>query len=428
MKLPVVAGKDAVLVVCDRLSKMTHFVATTEGTSAEGLARLFWDNVWKLHGLPESVVSDRRPQFAVELTRELNRMLGIKTKLSTAFHPQTDGQTERMNQELEQYLWFFIEHRQKDWPEWLATAEFAINNKVHTATKISLFMANYGKELRMEGDIRRKGKVESTTEFVERMKKVQGEAEVALKKTQEEMKRYADRGRKETEVWEKRDRVLLSTKDLVFKERPTKKLTERYVGPYAIEEVVLSNVVKLQLPSSMRIHLVVNVSRIVRYKEQVKGQKKEEGKPIEVEGVEEWEVEKILNKKKIRGVVKYLIRWKGFTAEGDTWERRENLKNVEELIGEFEQEVIKVRRQEGEVEEYRRMELPGKYTVKLLYGWDNQKFEEEYLNKLEKNWKRWKEDRQIDESEHLRRVEEKMEEENEKIRRRDWRVSPEEKP
>jgi len=204
-KLPVVAGKDVILVVCDRLSKMTHFVATTEETSAEGLARLFRDNVWKLHRLPESVVLDRGPQFAAELTKELNRMLGIKTKLSTAFHPQTDRQTERMNQELEQYLWFFVEHRQKDWLEWLAAAEFAVNNKVHTATKVSPFMANYGKELRMGGDIRRKGKVESATAFVERMKKVQEEAEVALRKTQEEMKRYADRGRKETEVWKKED-------------------------------------------------------------------------------------------------------------------------------------------------------------------------------------------------------------------------------
>jgi len=205
MKLPVVAGKDAILVVCDRLSKMTHFVAMTEGTSAEGLARLFRDNVWKLHGLPESVVSDRGPQFAVELTKELNRMLGIKTKLSTTFHPQTDGQTERMNQEVEQYLRFFIKHRQKDWPEWLAMAEFAINNKVHIATKVSPFMANYGKEMRMGGDIRRKGKVESMMKFVERMKKVHKEAEAALRKTQEEMKRYADRGRKETEVWKKGD-------------------------------------------------------------------------------------------------------------------------------------------------------------------------------------------------------------------------------
>ena len=197
-------------------------------------------------------------------------------------------------------------------------------------------MANYGKELRMGGDIRKKGKVESATEFVKRMKKVQEEVEAALRKTQEEIKRYADRGRKETEVWKKGDRVLLSTKDLVFKERLSKKLTERYMGPYAIEEVVSSNVVKLQLPSSMRIHPVVNVSRIVRYKEQIKGQKKEEGKLVEVERVEEWKVEKILNKKKTKGVEKYLIRWKGFTVEGDTWEKRENLKNAEELIEEFE--------------------------------------------------------------------------------------------
>jgi len=306
-KLPVVAGKDAILVVCNRLSKMTHFVATTEGTSAEGLTRLFRNNVWKLHGLPESMISDWGPQFAAELTKELNRMLGIEMKLSTAFHPQTDGQTEQMNQELEQCLRLFVEHRQKDWPEWLASAEFAVNNKAHTATKVSPFMANYGRELRIGGDIRKKGKVESATEFVERMKKVHEEAGAALKKTQEKMKRYADRNRRETEKWKKGDRVLLSMKDLVFKERPVRKLTERYVRPYTIEEVVSTNTVKLRLPSSMRIYPVVNVSRIVRYREQVKGQKKEKGKPVEVEGIEEWEVEKILNKKKIRGVEKYLV-------------------------------------------------------------------------------------------------------------------------
>ena len=89
-KLPIVAGKDTILVVCDRLSKMTYFVATTEGTLAEGLARLFRDNVWKLHRLPESIVLDRGPQFAAELTRKLNRMLGIEIRLLTVFHPQLD--------------------------------------------------------------------------------------------------------------------------------------------------------------------------------------------------------------------------------------------------------------------------------------------------------------------------------------------------
>jgi len=121
------------------------------------------------------------------------------------------------------------------------------------------------------------------------------------------MKRQANWRRKETEDWKKEDRVLLSTKDLVFKERPARKLVDQYIGPYTIKEVVSTNVVKLQLLTSMRIHLVVNVSRIVRYKEQVGGQKKKKGKLIEIEGVEEWEVERILNKRKVRGVEKYLV-------------------------------------------------------------------------------------------------------------------------
>jgi len=100
-KLLIVAGKDVILVVYDRLSKMIHFVTTTEGTLVEGLARLFRNNVWKLHGLSESVISDRGPQFTAELMKEFNRMLGIETRLSTAFYPQMDRQTEQINQKLE---------------------------------------------------------------------------------------------------------------------------------------------------------------------------------------------------------------------------------------------------------------------------------------------------------------------------------------
>jgi len=172
-------------------------------------------------------------------------MVGIKKKLSMAFHPQIDEQTECMNQELEQYLWFFVDHRQKNWPEWLALAEFAVNNKVYSTTKVSLFIANYGRELRMGGDIRRKGKVEKAAEFMEKLKRVQEEVKAALKKMQKEMKRYVDQNRKEMEEWKKEDRVMLSTKDLVFKERPVCKLVKKYVGPYEVEEVVLLNVVKL---------------------------------------------------------------------------------------------------------------------------------------------------------------------------------------
>ena len=144
-------------------------------------------------------------------------------------------------------------------------------------------------------------------EFVERMKKVHEEAEAALKKAQEDIKRQADRGRKETKNWKKGDRVMLSTKDLVFEERPVRKLVDQYIGPYTIEKVVSTNTIKLRLPTSMRIHLVVNVSWVVQYQKQVGGQKKEEVKPIKVEGEEKQEVERIFNKKKVRDIEKYLI-------------------------------------------------------------------------------------------------------------------------
>ena len=125
---------------------------------------------------------------------------------------------ERINQELEQYLRFFIDHRQKDWPEQLVSAEFAINNKTHLTTKVSPFMANYKREMRMGVDLRRKEKMEKATEFAERMKKVQEEARAVLIRAQNEIKRQVNRGRKEVEVWKVGEKVMLSTKDLVFKE------------------------------------------------------------------------------------------------------------------------------------------------------------------------------------------------------------------
>ena len=116
-KLPLAQGYDLILVVVNRLTKMVHFVPTTENTLAEGLAQLFRENVWKLHGLSKSIISDRGPQFIAGIMKELNEILGIKSKLSTAFYPQTNRQIERVNQELEQYLRMFIDHRQEQWPE-----------------------------------------------------------------------------------------------------------------------------------------------------------------------------------------------------------------------------------------------------------------------------------------------------------------------
>ena len=127
----------------------------------------------------------------------------------------------------------------------------------------------------------------------------------------------------------------------------------------------------------------------------MEGQKREEAKPIEVERVKEWEVEKILNKRKIREVEKYLVQWKRFTVKYDTWEREEDLGNARKAVGEFERRMsAEIRRQEKldkmEEKDFRRGELLGKYTVKMLYRWDDRKFEEEYLRKLERNWQKWK--------------------------------------
>jgi len=171
-KLPLAQGYDVILVVCDRFSKIAYFIATTERMSAEGLVKLFQDHVWKLHRLPESIVSDRGMQFTAGMMKELNYLLGIQTKLSTAYHPQTNGQMERINQELEQYLRVFIDHRQEQWPDWLGIVEFAYNNKIHAATKILLFKANYSQDPRMGFEGRRKGKYEAAGKFVERMKRI----------------------------------------------------------------------------------------------------------------------------------------------------------------------------------------------------------------------------------------------------------------
>ena len=379
---------------------MSYFMVTIEKTIVEGLVRLFRDNMWKLRRLLESVISDRGPQFAVGLTKELNKMLGIETKLFTAYHPEIDGQIERTNQELEQYLRMYVNHGQNNWSEWLATVEFTFNNKVYTAIKSSLFQVNYGREPRMGFDIRKKGKNEKVEEFARKMKERYKEARVALAKSQEEMKRQVNRNRKEAEEYRVGNKVLISTKVFLMElmKRTTKKLTEKFIGPYVVKKIVSENAVELELLVLLRIHPVVNVRRIVKYREQVEGQKKIPPPPVEVAGEKEYEVEEILDRQERRGKTKYLVKWKGYTVEENTWEGLENLKNARGKIEKFEKErfekeIQRIRLKKGkeiklnpEVEEFKRGELPGRYMAKLLYGWDDKKFDEEYLKKLKRHW------------------------------------------
>ena len=214
------------------------------------------------------------------------------------FHPQTYGQTERINQKLEQYLKMFISHRQEQWPEQLKTAEFAYNNKMHSSTRTSPFKANYRQNPRMGFENRKKGKYKGTEKFMEKMKEIQEETKVVLSKAQEKIKKYTDRKRVEVDDYKVGDLVILSTKDLKYQmvRRRTKKLTERFVGPYKIKKIVSSNTVELKLPSIVKIHPVVNISRMRCYVGQVKGQRKKQLAPVIIQEKEEWEVERILNK------------------------------------------------------------------------------------------------------------------------------------
>ena len=149
VELPESSGHDAIMVVVDSFTKRSHFVPTFTTLSAAGTARLFIQHVWKLHGIPRKVVSDRGLQFVAEFTRELYHILRIKIVATTAYHPQGDGQTERVNQELEQYLQIFINQRQDDWTDLLPLAEFQYNNHVHSSTQQPPFFLESGQLPRM---------------------------------------------------------------------------------------------------------------------------------------------------------------------------------------------------------------------------------------------------------------------------------------
>jgi len=173
------------------------------------------------------------------------------------------------------------------------------------------------------------------------------------------MKKYTDKKRSDVDKYKVGDLVMLSTKDLKYQMvgRRMEKLTKRFVGPYKVKKIVSMNAVELELPNTVKIHPVVNVSRIRRYVGQVEGQKRKQPAPVIIEGEEEWEVKRILNKQRVRGKDKYLVCWKGFTAESDTWEGRENLKNTKEAIKQFKKEYWRemedVVRQEREEETFK---------------------------------------------------------------------------
>jgi hypothetical protein len=334
--LPESQGYNVIMVVVDRLSKLIHVLPTTDTVTSEGIARLFRDSVWKHHGLPQQVISDRGPQFVSRFMKELNHLLGIKTSSSTAYHPQTDGQTERVNQEVEQYLRLFVNHRQDDWAEWLALAEFCHNNRIQASTRQTPFMLNTGRNPRLGTEPLRTTKMEAVDSFLKNIQEARKEAAAALQQAADDMARYYDQHRSEAVTYKVGDKVWLDARDLQT-ERPSKKLDDKRFGPFEVLEIVGPNAYKLRLPTRMKIHPVFNTVKLRPYKGDPIPDRVTHARPGPVikGNNPEWEVEYIEDSKLKYGKLHYLVKWKGFPKEESTWESADHLKSVPRIVKEF---------------------------------------------------------------------------------------------
>ena len=225
VELPLSFGHDAVMTVVDSVSKRAHFILMHTTVTAEGTARLFLHQVWKLHGLPKCVVSDRGPQFVACFTRELYCLLGIKLASSTAWHPQTDGQMEHINQELDQYLWLFVNKWQDDWYDLLPMAEFQHNNHIHSTTQQPLSLLDTRCIPHMGFEPRQNhSDLEMVNEFMERMRMAIEEAKSVIYKAQDNMKRYYNHQKTPAPVFRLGNKVFLNALDICTM-RPSQKLS-----------------------------------------------------------------------------------------------------------------------------------------------------------------------------------------------------------
>ena len=286
--IPAVEGCDAILNVVDKLSKERHYVATTKELNAEGLANLFLKHVWKHHGLPQSIVSDRRSQFISDFWRFLCKKLGVKAQLSTAWHPETDGQTEQINGVMEQYLRTFVNYLQDDWLEWLLLAEFVGNNTESETTKVTFFFANKSFHPRM--GFEPTGPPSNTNElnaktFATRMEEIQGILRGHMLLAQADYEKYANRHRGTAPQYRVGDLVWLDTQNL-FTKRPCQKLENWRTGPYPVRRVVSTHAIELTLPDDVRVHPVfhVNLLEPVAMDEPYPGHIQPSPPPIEVDG------------------------------------------------------------------------------------------------------------------------------------------------
>jgi hypothetical protein len=321
------AGFDSILVIVDRLSKLVHLVPTTTTMTAPEVAKLFVDNVVRLHGVPSSVVSDRDKNFTAHFWRTVCELWGMTQLMSTAFHPQTDGQTERVNRVLEEYLRSYVGPLHEDWDTYLSMAEFAINNARQASTGMSPFYMTYGCHPRMPDRLGLASKeTPAAIQYVRNVEKAVSEAKAALAEAQSRMANYYNSKRRDVS-YEPGDLVLLSTTNLRLKVPGSGKLLPRFVGPFPVEKQVGKAAYKLALPPSMLVHPVFHVSLLHPYSSDGASQPPP---PLSFSsGIPLYEVEEVLQHRDVRRgkrtVKQFLIKWAGYGHEHNTWEPEGNL-------------------------------------------------------------------------------------------------------
>jgi len=296
-ELPASEECDQLWVVIDRFTKMAHFIPLREKTAAD-LAVIFAKEIWKHHGLPMDIVSDRDSRFTSEVWKEFLHLSGIRPRMSTAFHPQTDGQMERLNQMIEVYLRAFINKEQNDWVSLLPMAEFAYNNSVTIGNGITLFFANYGFHPATVGPPSTEPLNPASMMYVHWMQVVHKEAQSGLEVVQERIRRYTNPARKEPPAYQVGDLVMLNGRNIKTR-RPTKKLDHKSHGPFQIEKIASLLAVRLTLPRKWKIHNVFHVSLLEPYRTSEHrvppDPSKVPRKADDIEQSEEYDVEEVMS-------------------------------------------------------------------------------------------------------------------------------------
>ncbi|QRW18000.1 Retrotransposable element Tf2 protein [Rhizoctonia solani] len=332
--LPKDGAYNSILVIVDSFTKYVILVECSKKLKAPELADLFLQHVWKKYGMPEKTISDQGRVFNNKFLKALYQRLGIDPHFSSAYHPQSNGQTERVSPSIEHFLRAYSSINQRDWVKWLPMAEFAYNNAVHSATGKSPFKALHGWEPTLTPSNVPTDVPEANT-LAQTMEAQWKEIEAALRQSKTQMTAGEQGNPVEFEVGEE---VWLDAKNVKL-EVLSPKLAEQCLGPFKVLERISNCAYRLELPPTMQTHNVFYVGLLSKVKRDDKRVFENRPPPVTVDREEEYEVEGITDMEKRNGKWFFRVKWKGYGSEENTWEPRENLKNAEKILKKFEKEM-----------------------------------------------------------------------------------------